>query len=56
MDKHLRNIDSIKTQLSQECEAAIKTLIQTAEESRKSKLKTTNYLNSYFKKAKDHIL
>lgn len=47
-----KTVTSILTERSQE---AIKTLIQAAELTRKSKIKST-YIASYFKKAKDHLL
>ena len=44
--------DNAKITLTERSQQAIKILIQAAELTRKSKIKST-YINSYFKKAKD---
>ena len=45
-----------KTKLAEESTRGIKTLIRSAEQSRKNNSKSTNYLNSYFKRARNLII
>ena len=57
MDKTVLHYnETVKSVLAERSQDAIKTLIQAAELTRKSKIKSTNYIDSYFKKAKDHLL
>lgn len=45
----------IKRKLAEQSHEAIKTLIQSAENSRRNKAKSTNFIDSFFREAKKHI-
>jgi hypothetical protein len=45
----------IKKKLAEQSHEAIKTLIQSAESTRRNKSKSTNFMDSFFKEAKKHI-
>lgn len=48
--------NNLKTKLVEQSVEAIKALIQSAETTRRSKEKYINYMNSFLKEAKQHIL